>query len=476
MDFKKLEFGKADAFEEGSEFPNLLINGYLDTNGVVELVLERSAFLFLGYKGSGKSALGEHLRLKNDYNIFVTSVLLKDFPYKSFSKIISGNENESKLPATWGWLLLTYAIDSLSKDNGATTEVPNELSDTLVNLRKIGVLPVLNIHDFVTKSSKNSFKISIASTFEFGTESGPEIKESDLKFMHVVNVFKKIISNFRSSSKHIIVIDGLDEILTSREVQYQAIAALIDEAKSLNNFFRTNNVPIKIIVLCRVDIFERLPHPNKNKIRQDSAFVFDWYSESTTASQSNLVELVNLRGKLSYPEINDVFKEFFPASFDGKSIYSDLLSFTRHTPRDFLQLMKYIQSSTKGDKVTHEAISTGVKAYSINYFFPEIKDELVGYLDYNLLDDFIRLISTLRKREFALRDVQTVADTKPSYKSLNLEYIFNALFECSAIGHVNHTGQQSFFTFKYRNRNVSFNPTERIVLHKGIWKSLNLVD
>ena len=42
MDFRKVEFGKADAKEEGIEYPNLLINGYFDNSNVLNTALNTS--------------------------------------------------------------------------------------------------------------------------------------------------------------------------------------------------------------------------------------------------------------------------------------------------------------------------------------------------------------------------------------------------------------------------------------------------
>ena len=53
MDFRKINFGKADAQEEGVECPRLLIDGYYEVNNVVQKVCQTSTFLILGYKGSG---------------------------------------------------------------------------------------------------------------------------------------------------------------------------------------------------------------------------------------------------------------------------------------------------------------------------------------------------------------------------------------------------------------------------------------
>lgn len=476
MNFKEIEFGKADALDEGVELPNLLIEGYLDPQNMVRSALETSSFLFLGNKGSGKSALSQHLQLtKSSYHLFVKNILLEDFPYKSFNKIISGNaDSEVKFPIAWDWLLLIYAIQSLSDDHKAVTILQNEFSQTLDSLRKIGILPAENIRDIVSKSAKNSFKINLLQMFEFAFEGSNEHNSSELQFLHLIDFLKKVVKEFESECQHLLIIDGLDEILSTREIQYQSLAALISEVKKLNVFFRQNDVPLKILLLCRTDLFERLPHPNKNKIRQDGAILINWFEDTSDSKNSNIIKLANLRGRLKYPELQSVFEEFFPNNLEGKEIHKFLLDHTRHTPRDFLQLLKHIQKITTAHKISIDRVLKGINSYSINYFLPEIKDELVGYIDFKLVDDLFRIISSLGKRDFYLREIQELVDKKSS--TINAEDVFNTLFECSAIGHIyRNDGDKNYFVFKFRNPNSSFNPSDRIILHRGIWKSLNLI-
>lgn len=469
MDYRKINFGKADAKDEGCEYPDLLINGYLDATGVIDLALYKSTFLFLGYKGAGKTALLEHIRLTGaKYNVFVNDVPLAEFPYKSLAKIIEGvSETEAKLPIAWDWLLLIYVINSFTRDE--TLRSNSEWDETLRVLQKVGILPVKNISDIVSKSAKRSFRVNLLPYFEFAFENDDSIQTANLT--HLVSFLKKILENTTTTNQHYIIIDGLDEILTSRDIQYQSIAALVNQAKTLNIYFRTNNIPIKIIILCRTDLFERLPHPNKNKIRQDAAYEFDWFDESSVADYShcNLIKLANLRGKLVYPSLKDIFSELFPPIYEEQPTYQTLLEYTRHTPRDFLQLLKKIQEYCGSRTVSVQDIEKGIKKYSMNYFLPEIKDELVGYLDNEQIEKFVNLLSSYRKREFYLREIRIYAQQNSSYAQLNLEYIFNILFECSAIGHL--IGMNNLFYIKYRNRNMCFNPNERIRLHKGLWKS-----
>lgn len=474
MDFRKVEFGKADAKEEGIEYPNLLINGYFDDSNILNTALNTSTFLFLGYKGSGKTALSEHIRLsKSSFNCIVNDILLSDFPYKSLNKIVSGQaEDEARLPLAWEWILLIYAIHSISQieDNKILS---NDTEQTLAALRKCGILPIENIRDFVTKSSKKSFKINIADHFQFLFEKGGDFPKNDeLKFLHVVRFLKTLIESFNSDVHHYFIIDGLDEILTSREIQYKSIAALINQAKELNIYFRSVNINCKIIILCRTDIFERLPHPNKNKIRQDSSYKFEWFDESDVDyKNSNLIKIAQLRCNLVYPDI-DLFKTFFPERFEGQVIYAALLNYTRHTPRDFMQLLKNLQKYTSRDIITAAEINKGLKSYSIDYFLPEIKDELVGYLDTEKVDSFFHVLSSMRKREFFLKDFIRQVETIFQTDIFNSESIFKVLFDCSAIGHV--MGESNLKYFKYRNPNLTFIPQQKIILHKGLWKALTL--
>ena len=451
IDYRKINFGKADAKDEGCEYPDLLINGYLDETGVIDLALHKSTFLFLGYKGAGKTALLEHIRLtsENRYDMFVDDILLMDFPYKSLAKIIEGTyDQEARLPMAWDWLLLIYIINSLTKDESLQSNA--EWTRALQTLQTAGILPAKSISNIVTKSSKRSFKISICKSFDFSVTHDDTQKNFDLTY--IINYLKKLLENITTNNHHYIIIDGLDEILTGRDIQYKSIAALIDRAKEWNLFFRRQNIPAKIIILCRTDLFERLPHPNKNKIRQDAAYEFDWFDESsvTDYSRCNLIKLANLRAKLECPSLNNLFEELLPPKYEDQPTIQTLLEYTRHTPRDFLQLLKKIQEYCDEPTVSIQAIEKGIKKYSMNYFLPEIRDELVGYLENDQIEAFVHLLSSYRQREFLLRDIRAYAEQNPLQAQLDLDNIFYILFECSAIGHL--SGPNNLFYIKYRNR------------------------
>ncbi len=475
MDFRNINFGKADAQEEGVECPDLLTQGYYEIDDIVKHVCDTSAFLILGYKGAGKSAFSEHLKLSSSSDYCVEQQSLKDFPYKLFSKIVSGDDElENKLKVSWRWLLLVQMLSTLLKDDDANQTQDCRLLTITDFMTQSGIFPLINISGIVSKTTSKTFQASLKN-FRYTQTTNKE--NAQISIVWLIDYIKDVICNFAEMHQHFLVIDGLDDILTKREIQYQSIAALINEAKDLNLYFRRNNLLYKIIVLCRTDIFERMPDANKNKIRRDCSFIFSWYKEGEdTQKDCGLIDIVNLRGRLVYPDVQDVIEEFFPSRYNSKDIYSALLDMTRHTPRDFLQLLIFIQEHCNTPKVDKKAIDEGIKCYSSDYFLPEIKDEMVGYIPYDKIDQIINILSSFREREFSYSQFSEAFKVLQLDDKFNADIVLNVLYNCSAIGNVYpyKDGKESRFSFKYRNRNSSFTKDNRIILHKGLWKALNV--
>lgn len=467
MDYRNIQFGMSDAQSEGQSYPHLLTDGYLDCMGITHKAIKTKTFLFLGYKGSGKSALSAHLRLSNLENIIINDIMMKSFPYKLFSKIVKGEaEHEARFPIAWRWILLLYVLYSFDSDTNLNRANPDEWVKTIEVLRKSQLFPIISIADIVTKCSKRTFKVDFK-FFQYSNEHLYQDIDTDI----LVNHLKKIIKEVTTTNKHYLIIDGLDDFLSDREQQNQSIISLINEAKDLNDWFANNSINFKILILCRKDVFDRLSDPNKNKIRQDYSYFINWFDESEADDykKSNLIKLANLRGRLNVPELDDLFDSFFPNAYENQPICNALLEYTRHTPRDFLQLLKYIQNSCCQSIVTERDIYKGIKNYSLDYFQGEIRDEMAGYIKPQDIEKIFQLLSQLRKREFKLYEIQHLTSQDSSYTGLDLNKIFSVLFECSAIGHIKG-GNKHYI--KYRNPNMSFSYNDAIIIHKGLWKAL----
>lgn len=478
LDFRNIVFGKTDASAEREEYPKLLLDGYFDVDNVVHQATGTNKFLFLGRKGSGKTALSEHLSLKSNDALQVEIQTLNKFPYKNFSKIISGDsEAEVKARKSWRWLLLVKALSILMTDSNATTNMQEELVRTVNLLTQAGLFPVLDIAAMVSKSSTNTFKASIQC---FSAEHSTTKENAAVSLEMMIDYVEKLALSFRESVSHLLIIDGLDDILTTRDDQYIAIAALINEVKELNQLFSRQHILFKVIVLCRTDIFERLPDPNKNKLRRDNSYDFNWYQEGTDSQKDcGLIKIANIRAQMHYSVVEDVFEQFFPSSFHNSDTRTALLEMTRHTPRDFMQLLVSIQNQCRGCNVTMSDIEKGFKDYSNNYFVPEIKDEMAGYIPVSLQDPILHLLASFHKREIPFLELDKKFRSTPAFSSckFSAQDICNVLYDCSAIGQIYQYGKKPDevnVSFKYRNIYSSFNPDDKIFIHKGLKRVLDL--
>lgn len=473
MEYKSIKFGELSAEEEVDKNPILVTAGFYDFKNVASSILTGSEFLVLGNKGSGKSIVGEHLKATSGIQSdgthrFISKFGMKDFPFKSFAKIIPGDEGpETKLPTAWRWALLVQVILSFKNDLGKSNEFDIEFNHAVDNLIKIGILPSASISDLARISGANEFKVKIMS-FELSGDLTPT-KATDLMFSQVVAHLKGVATHLQSPNKHLIIIDGLDDQLSEKNNQFIAIATLIDAAGELNKLFREQGVPMKIVILCRKDIHSKLPGANKNKL-SGYTISLNWYEDQIDPKQKSIVKLAQFRAEKSGLK-GDLFNKHFQAKYAGnKDAIEYLLDNTRYTPRDFLRLLTEIQNfKTAFSAVSTSDIDKAVKRYSTDYFWPEISDELDGYCDRRSIDKLKQALIHFQKREFKFHDF-VIFCSEQSYEIPELKKMFEVMYDCGAISNKIDNGKM--FS-KMRDGN-DFNERQTISIHRGAIKALGL--
>lgn len=477
--FDQLTFGKSGAENEGLSDPALLIDGFFDAQDGAKRILQGDDFLVLGYKGSGKSAIAQHLSLlaNSDSSLFVKTVYLSDVPYEEFARIeIEGVDASARFPAIWTWILQLYLLESLASDPGYEKSATKDFRSLVSRLRKAGFIPstTVPIQFGKTKLTSFSFGVKGLATASVSDKDAPR----NFTLGPVVERIHSIVLSSSSPSDHLLVIDGLDDVLLGDQSQAQALASLVLAVARMNRRFSAAAAPCKVVLLCRTDIFDSLPLPNSNKLRQDSAIVLDWYQDARMPERSDLVRMVNVKATVHIreAEIRDVFREYLPEEYRGRKIIPALLDLTRHTPRDILCLLRYIQEAAPFQRqVSQASIAQAAKNYSINYFLPEIKNELQGFLTQLQVTRGMELLTAFGRGEFFVADVRHNAQNDRRFADFDIESLLERLFECSAIGNVRPIdGGRRFFTFKYRNQSASINMGEKVHVHQGLWRGLGL--
>ena len=479
--FKNIVFGRAAAENEKTPgYRKLLLEGFLDTYNYTNQLLYDEKFLVLGLKGSGKSAIGVRLELlsqeKSDLKVKNYSIS-GNFPHRMFSQLMDSNESQLiRFQYYWEYLILMVFLESFSEDDSAIYKDADIYKELISSMKALELIPCRSFADLVTRTKGDHFKANLFKVLEGENYSdGKELKKG---LPYIFDLLKEVTYSVSVKIKHILVIDGLDDLLTQQLMQYNIVSALIDVADRINRRFLDNNVNAKIILLCRTDLFEILPGSNLNKIKHDSGIILNWYEEGVPLSSSNLVHLINLRAKVSLGYDVDVFEELLPRTIlTGSLTTKTLLDNTRYRPRDFIQLFNYIQNSTNGNEPTNPEIWSGIKQYSINHLLDEIKNDLHGFLNNDEREKAIKILALMNKPSFTIQELEEKKNLDARFRSLELVKVLQALFDCGAISNYrkDDTGRD-IITTKYRSPTAYFDPTEGIKIHWGLWKAFNIID
>ncbi len=481
LPFRGFAFGCMSAEAEASKDPRLLTQGFVNVGGVIDELRRGGSFIVLGNKGTGKSAIAEHLKLSVDPTTFVSPACLSDFSYNDLKQIVDGEQPECVFPSAWSWLLLLTLLTSFARDEGGNLTSEPELSQMYRALDSIGLLPSgASLTELLNMSRKRQLKLELPGGFEV---HGQDERQRDFRLPFFVEKLRSALLKFHSESTHLLVIDGLDDVLNLSDAHLQPLAVLVSETRRLNEAFRKADVRAKIVLLCRTDLFDRLPGSNTNKIRQDYSVRLDWYTPDPDSSP--LWTVANRRASMQVGSAISIISTYFPPQLQrlGKTRVLParpmatnhyLLRQTRFTPRDFVMLLRYIQQQSRGITVEVSDISNGLQEYATEYFLPEIRNELGGYFEPSEVTALVDAFGTIRDSLFSLAHLE---DQVPQYLRPALPRMLRVLFDCSAIGNWERgddAGRRRTYRYKYPNCRLDLN--EAMVLHPALGLAFNVVE
>ncbi|AGP78813.1 hypothetical protein I633_15155 [Alteromonas mediterranea 615] len=476
-EFKKIKFGYASAEKENAADQSLLAGGFLNFKNIAGAIKDGSEFLVLGDKGAGKTAVATHLHLmaKEDPLLFVKRVSLADLPFSSFANIVKGkDEPETKYPTAWTWIFLLMLIDSLSSDEGMETDNASEFHNFHKLLKNNGLAPSEDIPAIVRKSSKKSFSLNLKGIFSYNEELPGDLDMASVP--ELVDSMKQLLSKCRTKSKHLIIFDGLDDILTKRNAQYDVLGALIFECSRLNSWFNQTGLPTKIIVLCRVDLFQKISGANKNKIRQNFSVELDWYQHPSDPGNSILFDLLNHRAAQSLDEPHSILKFLNDQPKVGpQEAKHYLLSYTRHRPRDIIVLLSTLQQKVISLPIGPTVFHSAARTFAQNYFVGEISDELYGFLDQQKIEATFEALSQMKLKEFTFSQANAIFKEYLGDET-DVVAILKRLYECGAVGngYTSPAGRKSY-NFKFSHPHSTFSSSHSIKVHNGLASALNLL-
>lgn len=448
----------------------------------VDKIIKKDKCYVIGRKGSGKSAICEHIVNTEKDNHNAVKLSFKNFPFNELYNLDNKKFTAPNQYITlWKYLIYSNICQLMSKNENIHSGIRDELS---------------KIYPKGTPSSLSRI-ISKWTSFEFGATffgKGGNFKfsrenlKNDKNWIEKTNILEDIILEYCDHSYYFIVFDELDE--DYRNVQHNEspenyiflLTSLFKAVQDVKSVFREKNPNIKPIVFLRDDIYSLIKDSDKNKWR-DFRIEVEW-------DINKLKKLLAFRISKDFNEKGNILnfddawdKIIFSKSVgfgnkQQKQIHSfDFIAKNTHLrPRDFVQYIQACADETVNRKFNYigeKNIKFVDRAFS-NYLKDEIIDEVFPILPE--IETYLQIFSNIRKWNCTISEF-TKEYTKyldaDTIKEKNIDFVLDTLFNFSVIGN-QHKHKQDVHFFKYLHSNMTFNRTENIVIHRGLFKALQL--
>ncbi|MBC2456115.1 P-loop ATPase, Sll1717 family [Clostridium beijerinckii] len=483
MKLEEYQFGYADAAKEYTIIPEIFEKAFCDTRGIVDKLINKWDFMLVGRKGVGKSAFSakiQSLSEKEDAGLFSYQMQLNDFEFSTFSKTNIDNDvlGTQKYKTSWEFILL-LTIYKIIYNNLKINEVES-FNNTVELLKSLG-FPI-NIDYKRNISTLSKLKIGVnAGVFdvkfeqEFGIKPNSFLERISILNEKMVEVLSEVWFN---NTRIIILIDGVDDILRFKKNQLDILSSLVRSVDYLNDKFIKNKLPIKIVLFIREDIICSVTDPDINKIKRDGSIVLSWCNRL-----EDLKSIVKLRFKLSGVEEENLetwWESIFPRRIRDVDSWTFMLEHTLYKPRDVLQFLKCCQENfPEKQSLTFSEINIALKSYSRDYFIEEMKNEITGFINddlINILPSVFRKIATKSFDSAELKEIINNQSVKV-YDDSDIKSLLLLLFESGYIGQIiKQTGmrRRQSVVFKYRNTTASIDYSQKFIIHKGLHRGLGV--
>jgi hypothetical protein len=149
---------------------------------------------------------------------------------------------------------------------------------------------------------------------------------------------------------------------------------------------------------------------------------------------------------------------------------------TQLRPRDYVRYIQACAEATlaeRHNKIGPKTVVRVDKAFS-NYLRSEIEDEIHGILPE--IRQLLDLFSKIRKQTLPIpvfEQAYREAVSKHEIPERNIDFILKILFHFSVIG--NQPKQKNVHIFRYERPEARFNFNESIVVHRGLFKALQIL-
>ncbi|MCK3845191.1 MULTISPECIES: hypothetical protein, partial [Pseudomonas] len=447
---------------------------------IVDKITSGSKSFVIGRKGTGKTAITEHIVKDVSYSRFAKKLSFKSFPFQDLYELTNNSYTAPNQYMTL-WKYLIYS-------SVAKLMIKNEAIDNSIR-QKLSAVYEGDVERSLARSIRRwvsgTFKISILGSGIEASGANAEQK-NETSWIERVETLEDLLLEHLDGSEYLIVFDELDEDyrdITDPENYKRYTALLTGLFKAVQDVRSVFGEPYKLfpVVFLRDDIYDLLVDNDRNKWN-DLKVPLAW--DATT-----IKELLAFRISKAHSSIDpalpfhQAWKMLFtnsPVKYGhkqqkGMKIFDYITRSTQLRPRDYIRYLQACAEEALRDnksKITPEIVTKIDKSFS-NYLRSEIEDEISGFLPN--IKSILNLFSIVRKQTLSITEFEAAYEEESKNTTLErtADFVLTVLFNFSVIG--NQPKQINTHVFRYITPEANFNRKEPIVLHRGLFKSLQII-
>ena len=434
----------------------------------------------IGRKGCGKTAISQSLYKRKSHDFFSEKLTFKNFPFNELYELSDNSYTQPNQYITlWKYLIYSSVCRMFVRNESINSELSTNLekvyggNNSIKNLRRV-------IGQWVNKEWSMKF---------FGLGGKFTISDNEKQsWIEKVDVLEDVITEHIDDSNYYILFDELDEdysniVKQGGQSNYLAlITSLFKAVQDIKQVFSEQGNTVKPVIFLRDDIYDLLTDSDKNKWN-DFRIDVDW-------NKDNIKDMLAYRISKAQPNNtkildfdtawNNVFLKqlvhYGTRQQKKIDIFTYMSNSTHLRPRDYiryLQVCAHEALKNGNNKISATTVKRVDKAFS-NYMRNELEDEIHGILPD--IQEVFAILSEIRKWVFSIDEFRTQynkAVKNGSIKMKDPDLALKILFHFSVIG--NQPKQKNMSFFRYSNKEARLNFNEKIVVHRGLFKSLQIM-
>src|ERR1035438_3153523 len=445
-------------------------------------VLSGKKAFVIGRKGTGKTAISEHICGSHDFETFTEKLTFKNFPFHELYNLKNESYNTPNQYITvWKYLIYSFVCRMMARNENIESDVRNRLE------KIFDKEPITSLSRVFSKWTSGEFGVNILGS-GLKVKLGSQPTSTTMPISERVDLLEEIIVKNIDGSKYYIVFDELDEdyrkILEKHrnEEYFHLLTSLFKAIQDVRSTFLDKKHRIFPVIFLRDDIYDFIRDADKNKW-EDFKVSLEW---DTTKIQDLLAFRISRALDpecIPYPyskawnilmapgdiHIGDMQRRAIPK-------FQYIARSTHLRPRDFIRYLQVCcdeEVAAGSPQIRPSTVKKVDMAFS-NYLRNELVDEVYPMIPE--IEQVLDIFSQLRRQTIPqqlFRDMYKQRAAEEKFQIKDPDFVLRILFHFSVIG--NQPKQHNTSIFQYLNKDARINKSENIIIHRGLFKSLGII-